>query len=279
MPKENTLYTLYVVCKKDYIWSSSRFFGFTSNGWDSTWTIWLLSSGVRWKKWEIRKITNISGSTYRNYVSMYAKTEATFNYITEYFDIYLEEWNVNVASNTALAENLFKLSSNYVDEQEILWWNITRKVAVKVLTGNETYTYASSSNSVYLIANWLSGLTGVLPWYSTHFKCAGDKAGVASLSDWEFCYSHAATNINNATTGNIWLCSTTLWSDETTAKAWLKEQYANWTPVILVYPLATATTETVAGKSLQFAKWKNTVQIIEAWMEWLELWIEYKAIV
>lgn len=275
LPKENTLYTLYVICKKDYVWSSSRFFGFTSNGWDSTWTIWLLSSGVRAKKWEIRKITNISGSTYRNYVSMYSKTEATFNYITEYFDIYLEEWSVNVASNTALAENLFKLSSNYVDEQEILSGNVKRKVAVKVLTGDESWSYGNWV--IYWVFPWLQWVPNEDKiWICSHFKF-NNRVSLSYIQNWEFLYP--TSSWKDFANGNIGFKNDTAFTDLETAKAWLKSQYDNWTPVIITYPLSTETTETVAGQSLQFAKWENTVQIIEAWMEWLELWIEYKATV
>ena len=60
-------------------------------------------------------------------------------------------------------------------------------------------------------------------------------------------------------------------------KAWLASEYANGTPVILVYPLATPTTETVTAQPMNIQAGTNIVQITQASMDDLELEVKYKA--
>lgn len=272
LPKEDTLYTLYLICKKDYVWSTTRFLGFSSNGWTTSWVIWALSTGTTKKKWDIIKIINLSSGTYRNYVSMYSKAEDTFNYITEYFDIYLEEWDIDIASNTATAENLFKLSSNYIDEQEILWWNITRKVAVKVLTGDETWNV--SGWKCYTVINGLSWVPNADKcWVCSHFTWDFTLSSLTNLWDKKFMYnSSTGTTVAN---WNFTIRSDDNFTTVQTCKEWLRSQYASWTPVILVYPLATATTSSVEEQTLWMVEGYNTYTIIQAWMEWLGLSLNY----
>jgi len=62
------------------------------------------------------------------------------------------------------------------------------------------------------------------------------------MNDGEFIYNKSG----GATNGNLSLKSS-LFADLSTAKSWLAQQYANGTPVIIYYPLAIATEETVSN--------------------------------
>jgi hypothetical protein len=57
----------------------------------------------------------------------------------------------------------------------------------------------------------------------------------------------------------------------------LKAQCLAWTPVIVIYPLATATTETVAGQTMNIPDWSSTIEITQASIENLPLYAKYKA--
>ena len=70
---------------------------------------------------------------------------------------------------------------------------------------------------------------------------------------------------------------TTTISDTTAWKQWLSDQYNSGNPVIVIYPLATATTETVTAQSLTTQEGTNIVEITEASMSNLPLEVSYKA--
>ena len=59
--------------------------------------------------------------------------------------------------------------------------------------------------------------------------------------------------------------------NSTAFKAYLADQYAAGTPVIIIYPLATPTTESVTGQHLQVAQGDNTLEITQASLTGLEL--------
>lgn len=59
-------------------------------------------------------------------------------------------------------------------------------------------------------------------------------------------------------------------------KAWLKAQYDNGTPVIVLYPLAEETTESVQGQRLHSASGENTISVTSN-VDPVNLTVEYKA--
>jgi hypothetical protein len=65
-------------------------------------------------------------------------------------------------------------------------------------------------------------------------------------------------------------------SDVSALQNWLAAQYAAGTPVTIVYPLATPTTESVAGQTLQVQAGDNTLEITQASLNNLELECEYE---
>jgi hypothetical protein len=64
-------------------------------------------------------------------------------------------------------------------------------------------------------------------------------------------------------------------TDVTDFKNFLATQYAAGTPVIVVYTLATPTTESVTGQTLQVEDGDNVLAITQAGMSGLELEAEY----
>ena len=65
-------------------------------------------------------------------------------------------------------------------------------------------------------------------------------------------------------------------SDLTT---YLSDQYNSGNPVIVIYPLATATSETVAGQNLNIQSGTNIVEITQASIDNLSLEVSYKGTV
>jgi hypothetical protein len=57
--------------------------------------------------------------------------------------------------------------------------------------------------------------------------------------------------------------------------AWLRQQYDNGTPVVVVYPLSADETESVAGHALTVSAGNNTAEIIQASINGLELEARY----
>ena len=60
-------------------------------------------------------------------------------------------------------------------------------------------------------------------------------------------------------------------------KQFLEQQYNAWTPVIVLYPLATPTTETVAGQTMDIPAGNSTIEITQASIDNLWLYAKYKA--
>lgn len=194
-------------------------------------------------------------------------------------NIQVEEWNTATDYEaytvlwTATAEMLLKLW-DYVDEQEILNWNITRKIWIKVLDGTENWTkgtYAVANYSFWTDDTSLAILTD-RTILCTHFQSSqtlppATQAG-RDNKIWRGTSDIAGTQASICIGYNF---------DGTVAqfKQWLAEQYSSWTPVILVYPLATPTTETVAWQTLTSVRSNtNTIEITQAWMNPTDLQLE-----
>ena len=153
--------------------------------------------------------------------------------------------------------NLFSAGS-YADTQEIVSGAITRKCGVKVFDGTETWTMASnndaSGNKVFFtpFEDRATGSNNFV-LLCTHYEQA-PAGGYASLTTGKFLYSTNAANVQVYFDGGT-ITTKADWQD------YLAEQYAAGTPVIVVYPLAEATTESVAGQSLSTAAGTNVVSV------------------
>ncbi len=149
--------------------------------------------------------------------------------------------SLTLGSQSATAEDLFA-AGDYADEQEIISGAITRKVVVKVFNGQESFMKSGASN-IYTPADKIAAVTPVVCSHFTYFdgdiSDASDGDVVAYTSRISFRYSTAQT------------------LDEW--KAWLAEQYAAGTPVIVIYPLAEEVTEHVPAQPLSTAAGSNTL--------------------
>ena len=166
--------------------------------------------------------------------------------------------------STATCEDLLSIGT-YTDEQEIISGVVTRKVGVKVLDGTENIgksgIYAGSFFVRNVVSDWETSNNAQV--YCSHF------GGVTEDTDY---VQNKCMILNNAF--NMW------WASDSTPtvaqfQQWLADQYAAGTPVIIIYPLATPTTNTVTPQPMQTAAGDNTAEITQAGMAGLELEVEY----
>lgn len=183
--------------------------------------------------------------------------------------------------NTATAEIL--LNANiYTDEQEIISGAVTRNVGIKVLDGTEEWTYSSGWSDTthkcfYVTLDSIKQQTNSsneclcshFEWYSRDDLYA-DKTIIGG------CVSgYISTNPESGKALTIRV-SSSIAESATDFTQWLADQYAAGTPVIVIYPLATATTESVTGQTLQVQDGDNTLEITQASLSGLELEAQYQ---
>ena len=166
---------------------------------------------------------------------------------------------------TATAEMLLKVG-NYQDEQEILSGAVTRNIGVKVLDGTENWTNKDQYNRVSTTIGDMQNPVNprVLIGYCNYFENLHNSEPISSVIAGQFYFAatrSAYFHIVQNTTADV--------------KQWLADQYAAGTPVIVIYPLATPTTESVAGQTLQVTDGDNTLEITQASLSGLELEAEY----
>ena len=170
---------------------------------------------------------------------------------------------------TATAQPLLKVG-DYQDVQSVLNGAVTRNVGVKVLSGTESWTLnvASEVNRY----NTLLSDTINIPTPNVRFKipCTHFKY-VASGQIEGVCFLYANKGLWFIPADNANIDTVDKW------KAWLKDQYNAGTPVIVVYPLATATTESVTAQPMSIQAGTNVVEITQASIDNLELEVSYKA--
>ena len=170
----------------------------------------------------------------------------------------------NTTVSTATCEYLLSVGTS-TDEQEVISGAVTRKVGVKVLDGTENWILSG----VGVLVNFQSIIGGAFDntaMICSHSTYAGGGVSVANMNQNEF---------SSYTNGNIAFknANTTSTSDWTT---FLTQQFEAGTPVIVVYPLATATTESVTAQPMSTAEGDNTAEITQASMSGLELEVKYK---
>ena len=172
---------------------------------------------------------------------------------------------------TATAEMLLKVG-DYQDVQSILDGVVTRNVGVKVLNGTENFETATATNCYSLTNTLGTGNFADRTIVCSHFASTstlpgtGDRQGLAFI-------------VNKGSEYTIAFGATTQFSTQALWQQFLADQYAAGTPVIVVYPLLTPTTESVAGQTLQVQSGDNTLEITQASLSGLELEAEYQAAV
>ena len=155
--------------------------------------------------------------------------------------------------NTANAERLLAVG-DYKDMQEVLGGSVTRNIGIKVLDGSENWTYDSTySRFLTYISGMGTSAVRTLPLLCNYYQCIDDGRSVADVPNYSI---YAGSNAEM-------YIKTTQFTSSSDWKTYLSTQYANGTPVIIVYPLETATTETVEGQFLSKSPVTQTLGSID----------------
>lgn len=172
-----------------------------------------------------------------------------------------------VEPQTASVQDLLAVG-NYKDEQDIISGTVTRKCGVLVMDGTENWSFTTTpggtksrayvrvddavKSSNDLLSNQLSAWNDTSSNYPEPWRCFLNTTPVLIIG-----------MPSTITTKEEW-------------KDFLAEQYANGNPVIVLYPLATETTESVTAQPVNIQKGANTIQVTQASINDLELEIKYK---
>ena len=170
---------------------------------------------------------------------------------------------VSTVTNTATCEDLLRIN-NYADDHSILDGVVTHNLAIKVLDGTETgwtLSNKSFSNSTLFADRKIEKSL----FYCSHFAY---NEGTTSAIPNGCC--GAAAQAANLYFRNDVLNNATEWT------TWLANQAKAGTPVIVIYPLATATTENVTAQTLPLEYGNSTLSIIQSSMDGLQLEAKYK---
>ena len=179
--------------------------------------------------------------------------------------------------NTATAQNLFAVGT-VKDVQEVLTGAITRNIGIKVLDGTESWTKASGYTNLFYAPlsgayyNDTSAERIAVP--CTHF--VGTDATNTNMTDNTIKLTAQGSALTNPL---IYIKASVSENDLTTWQTWLATQYAASTPVIIIFPKKTATTETVENQALTIQAGTNTIEITQASIDNLGLEVSYKWVV
>lgn len=137
------------------------------------------------------------------------------------------------------------------DEVEIISGHVTRKVGVKVFDGTEEFITGSNGWITEAVQDQSGEIYAPV---CTHFR--GINTAPVRNSNTIRCYR------TSGGTGRIYFApNMTTYATADDFKAFLAAQYANGTPVIVVYPLAEETAETVTAQPLSTNEGTNTVSV------------------
>ncbi len=157
-------------------------------------------------------------------------------------------------TQTAGAENLFAVG-DYADTQDIISGAITRKVGVWVLTGEENWTVASTNTDVYYLpSSYIPDDYGVVSRFTpicSHLEGVMSTVSISAMT--------ANTIKTNNSSKIVYACVGATYTTKEAWKAFVAAQYAAGTPIIIIYPLATETTESATPQELHTNKGDNTI--------------------
>ena len=177
----------------------------------------------------------------------------------------------NATVSTATCEDLLSVG-DYTDEQEVISGGVTRKVGVLVLDGTENWQVQSGTNPyLYAVLSDTVFHTSAASELITHFV----RTAIGVNNNAQSLYIGTKDSTKSALFFRYGSIAPSTTAGINTLKTWLAEQYAAGTPVIVVYPLATPTTESVAGQPMQTVEGDNTAEITQASLNNLELQVEY----
>lgn len=146
----------------------------------------------------------------------------------------------------ASVANLYAVG-DYKDKQDIISGAVNRRVGVKVLDGTETWGQKNATDGRIIMRLNDAINQASAPIIVTHGQWSS--SAVKDSDEWRIL------------AGPYLCCYSSL---ETTDdfKAYLATQYAQGTPVIVMYPLAEPVTEHITPQSLSMADGSNTIEVI-----------------
>ena len=220
------------------------------------------------KQWLSQSVYNLSYTEWRHTEQVTAQQDWYFAFSGIYTaSSTILDWDTVVImnnGNNVTAEMLLKVW-DYADEQEILSWNITRKIGIKVLDWTED-GWTKGNNSFGNTVLFADKKIGKSTLFCSHFQY--DTGTTSTIPDG--CIGCASA------TAYVYFRNNALRTVEQ-FQQWLTDQYNAWTPVIVVYPLNTPTTESVAGQTMHIPDWSSTIEITQASIDNLWLYAKYKA--
>ena len=176
---------------------------------------------------------------------------------------------ITLGEQTASAVDLLGVG-DYADTQEIISGAVTRNVGIYLITGNE------EGWSRYNAYKYTLPISDLLTSYRTYPDVPRALLCTHFAED-----STSGTNRmwKQGTAGDrVFFEMHDLEEDSAeTMKAWAAAQYAAGTPVIVIYPLAEQTTESVAGQPLHTHKGAENVITVTAEVSDISLTAVYKA--
>ena len=171
-------------------------------------------------------------------------------------------------AQTASVVDLFAVG-DYKDEQDIISGLLTHRVGIIVLDGTEDWSVISGTFA-FRIGDSIVGTTQSFAPLSTHF--VGADLELASMPN-----NSVKTGNSRGLSGYAVFVKKTNSTDVAAFKSFLASEYAAGTPVIMVYPLAEATTDSVEEQSLSTVEGTNVVNVT-AEVSPIELEAEYMAV-
>lgn len=166
---------------------------------------------------------------------------------------------ITLGTQTASAANLLAAGS-FADTQNIVTGAITRKVKALVLTGDETWGKHSSNERCYTLQPSdckVPSSARTADIICTHYPVSTGSPGGSAMPDGT-CQLSRQSSIS--TVGMLVFKRPDITSPSG-FQNWLRAQYANGTPVIVIYPLKEEITEKVAAQALTCAEGDNTITV------------------
>ena len=173
---------------------------------------------------------------------------------------------LTVGTHTASAESLFAVG-DYADEQDIISGLVTRKCGVKVLDGTETWSGSGGppssvlANCYTLLEKLGNGSMTSRLVYCTHYKSSSTLPSANAREGFALLGNASGSTQGYEEGYYLGIGATTTYPNIEGFKSYLADQYANGTPVIVIYPLSEEATESVAAQHLKTVAGDNTVSV------------------
>jgi len=181
---------------------------------------------------------------------------------------------ISLNGQTATAQDLLSCGDDYVDVQNVTTGEITRKVGAHIFDGTENWHQSANQPSSGICFQANTGLTNRayganLLGLCTHFKTVASSAIQQNINTFVYSisdeYIFVIVDSNDFPTVEDWT-------------SYVANLYSQGKPIIITYPLATPTTETVTAQTnLQTIAGNNTLTITQAAVDGLQIEVTYSA--